>query len=183
MGAFIPTVWHASANKNLTNLQASQDANAADTKANLSLERVDFSSRNKIIVNLPKRVLDIVTKPYPWQLQNTSQRLGLFGTTFLFVALILLFSGLIQNGASIMRRAGPLVYPALFLLAAYSLSAGNAGTAFRYRTHLVAFLVALLAVIRAREPEEEPVPEASENFQPVLVRPATARADAPTLAR
>jgi hypothetical protein len=155
MGAFIPTVWNASSTKNLTaTLQHSQDANARDADANLSLERVDYSSRDKVVLNLPKRIADIVTKPYPWQLANTSQQLGLLGTTFLFVGLLLFIAAMIQNGRAIMQRAGPLVYPALFLLAAYALSAGNAGTAYRYRTHLVAFLVALLVVMREQRTEE-----------------------------
>src|SRR4051812_41648532 len=79
MGAFIPVVWNASSKQKLSSLQQSQDANASDSNANLALERVDYSSRDKVILNLPKRVLDVVTKPYPWQLQNTSQQLGLFG--------------------------------------------------------------------------------------------------------
>jgi hypothetical protein len=145
---FVPTVWNASSNKNLKDLQASQDANAADTSANLSLERVDYSTRGKILVNLPTRVIDIATKPYPWQVSNASQQLGVLGTTFMFVGLLFLMAALAQNGRAIMTRAGPLIYPGLFLLVAYSLSAGNAGTAFRYRTHLVAFLLAAVCVFR-----------------------------------
>jgi len=177
--AFIPTVWNASSKKSLHQLQISQDVNAGD-KSNLSLERVDYSSRDKVILNLPKRVADIVTKPYPWQLANTSQRLGVLGTTFLFVGLILLAAALIRNGRSVMQRAGPLVYPALFLLAAYALSAGNAGTAFRYRTHLVAFLVAVLAVLRSQTQDQaEPVPARQRPFEP-LSAPAQPLARAQT---
>jgi hypothetical protein len=45
----------------------------------------------------------------------------------------------------------------LFLLTAYSLSVGNAGTGFRYRTHIVELGIAVLVVLRehalrAREP-------------------------------
>ena len=47
-----------------------------------------------------------------------------------------------------MERAGPLVYVGFFLLIAYSLSAGNAGTAFRYRMHIVALAVCALVVLR-----------------------------------
>jgi hypothetical protein len=171
IGVFIPTVWNASSKKNLSQLQISQTQNATDN-SNLSLERVDYSTRDKVILNLPKRVVDIVTKPYPWQLANTSQRLGLLGTTFLFVGLVLLLAALIRNGRAVMRRAGPLVYPALFLLAAYALSAGNAGTAFRYRTHLVAFLVAVLAVLRKYQEQEQPdhVAPQPQRFEPLPTR-------------
>jgi hypothetical protein len=76
--------------------------------------------------------------------------------------MLLLIPAIARAAGQITRRAGPLLYPALFLLVAYALSAGNAGTAFRYRTHLVAFMVALIAVLRAprrvEQPEPEPVP-------------------------
>ena len=47
-----------------------------------------------------------------------------------------------------MSRAGPLLYVAAGLLVAYSLSAGNAGTAFRYRTHVVVVATAALVAVR-----------------------------------
>lgn len=159
--AFVPVVWNASSQKNLKELQASQDANASDTTANLSLERVDYSSRGKIIVNLPQRMLDILTRPYPWQVGNMSQQLGVLGTLSMGVLLFLLVSTLARNGGALFSRAGPLIYPLFFLLIAYSLSAGNAGTAFRYRTHLVALMVALVCTLRwthARAPAPERAP-------------------------
>jgi hypothetical protein len=153
MAAFVPTVWQSTSAENLRELQASQDANAEDTKANLSLEHVNYSSRGKVIVNLPQRIRDVIFKPYPWQVQNTSQQLGVIGTLVLFVGLILLVGALLQNGGAVFRRAGPLVYPALLLLVAYSLSAGNAGTAFRYRTHVVGLLLCLLLTLRQQRSE------------------------------
>jgi hypothetical protein len=36
----------------------------------------------------------------------------------------------------------------LFLLVAYALSAGNAGTGFRYRTGLVTLAIAMMAILR-----------------------------------
>ena len=47
-----------------------------------------------------------------------------------------------------MALAGPLIYPMIFLIFAYSLSAGNAGTGFRYRTHVVVLAVAVLIALR-----------------------------------
>ncbi len=143
-----PTVLKASTHESLQkNLQSSQNANASDT-SNLSLERVDFSTRGAIIVNLPKRIVDVTTRPYPWQLGNTSQRLGLLGSIFAFACFWLLFLELWRARGHIMDRAGPLVYLGFFTLITYSLSAGNAGTAFRYRMHIVAVAVCLLVVLR-----------------------------------
>jgi hypothetical protein len=159
IGAFVPVFLHASSKQNLTLLQQSQDANASDKQANLSLERVDYSSRGKIILNLPKRVADVITRPYLWQTQNASQRLGVIGTLAVLASLFLLVRALLQNGRAVMQRAGPLVYPGLLMLCAYALSAGNAGTAFRYRTHIMAIALALVIVLREHRRQEQSVAE------------------------
>jgi hypothetical protein len=170
--AFFPTVWNASSNKNLSELQASQDANASNTSANLSLERVDYSTRGKVIVNLPQRMLDVITKPYPWQVGNISQQLGVLGTLTLWTLLFLVARTLARNKGPLLRRAGPLLYAIFFLLVAYSLSAGNAGTAFRYRTHLVALTIAVFCVLRwahAEAPAEARL-RPRRQPQPILAR-------------
>jgi len=137
------------------NLQGSQDANTdpnaprgAVSSNNLSLERVDFSTRSDLVANLPRRVRDVVLRPYPWQVENTSQQLGAIGTLVVLVALYLLFRYIRRNRGRTMALAAPILYPALFLLMAYALSVGNAGTGFRYRTHLVLLGLAALIVLR-----------------------------------
>jgi hypothetical protein len=172
-----PTIWKASTDESLKkNLQASQTANANDS-SNLSLEEVDFSTREAIIVNLPKRVADVMTRPYPWQLGNESQQLGLLGTVFAFTVLFMLARELLRARGHIMDRAGPFVYLALFTLVAYSLSAGNAGTAFRYRMHIVALAVCLLVVLRQLRlhPAPAPEPDAIEAREPAVAAPSLAR--------
>jgi hypothetical protein len=42
----------------------------------------------------------------------------------------------------------------LFLLVAYSLTVGNAGTGFRYRTHLVTLAVGAMVILRQRVLEQ-----------------------------
>lgn len=155
-----PTVWQATSDESLEeNLQTSQEANASD-QSNLSLERVDFSSREAIAVNLPGRIVDVLTRPYPWQVGNTSQQLGLLGTIFALTCFWLLAVELWRSRGMIFDRAGPLVYICLFTLIAYSLSVGNAGTAFRYRTHIVAVAICLLVVLRELRLHPVPSPEA-----------------------
>jgi hypothetical protein len=152
---FIPVVWNASSSQNLKDLQQSQDANAADTTANLSLERVDYSTRGNLIVNLPKRIRDVIFRPYLWQTSNPSQQLGALGTLVVLACLALLAMAIARNRKQIMNVAGPLVYTAGFMLIAYSLSAGNAGTAYRYRTHLVGLAVCLAVVLLAHRRQEQ----------------------------
>jgi hypothetical protein len=128
-------------------LQPSQDANAGDD-SNLKLEAIDFSTRGAVVTNLPVRVRDIMFRPYPWQVGNASQRLGLLGTMFALAALVLLAQAAIRSRGQVLQRAGPLLYPAGLLAVAYALSAGNAGTAFRYRTHLVLLGICVVVVLR-----------------------------------
>ncbi len=151
-----PALLAASSSTNLQKLQQSQNANTngigqvttGPNSDNLALEHVDFSTRGKIVSNLPTRILDIIVKPYPWQLANANQRFGALGTVVAYViALLLVFYGW-QSRGHIFPRAGPVLYPLLFLLVAYSLAAGNAGTGFRYRTHLVTLVVAAVAILR-----------------------------------
>jgi hypothetical protein len=42
------------------------------------------------------------------------------------------------------------LYPLFFLLIAYSLAVGNAGTGFRYRSQLVMLVIAAMVVLRER---------------------------------
>jgi hypothetical protein len=152
--AFIPVVLSKSSDDSLKELQQSQDF-AAQDGSNLSLERVDYSTREKLIINLPKRVRDIIFRPYLWQTQNTSQQLGAIGTLVVLACLALLAMAIARNRKQIMGVAGPLVYPAAFMLVAYSISAGNAGTAYRYRTHLVGLAVCLVIVLLAHRRQEQ----------------------------
>jgi hypothetical protein len=153
--ALVPVAWDETSDANLQTLQESQDANAENEEANLSLERVDYSSREKLFLNAPDRIYDVVFKPYPWQAENTSQQLGVLGTLVVFAALILLAQQLLRNRSAIMQRAGPLIYPMLFMLWAYAISAGNSGTAFRYRTHVLALALCLLVVLREQWQQQQ----------------------------
>ena len=181
IAAFVPIFLQKSSHQSLQNLQLSQNANAADTQANLSLERVDYSTRAKIILNLPKRIADVITRPYVWQTQNTSQRLGVIGTLVVLAALFLLFRAVRHSGRAVMQRAGPLVYPGFLMLCAYALSAGNAGTAYRYRTHIMAIALALIVVLREHARQEDQVPR---ELEPAVATPRWQKAGAtPTLAQ
>jgi hypothetical protein len=142
-----PTVLSASTNESLEkNLQQSQEANTSDN-SNLKLEQVDFSTRGAIVVNLPRRIPDVLLRPFPWQLGSLSQGIGLFGTMAAYLTFFFLIREGMRRRGEIMTRAGPLIYLGFFLLIAYSLSAGNAGTAFRYRTQIVAVLICTFAAL------------------------------------
>jgi hypothetical protein len=159
-----PTVLSASTHESLQkNLQVSQEANASDS-SNLALEKVDFSTRGAIVKNLPRRSLDVLLRPFPWQLGDISQGLGLLGTAAAYLALFFLGREMLRNRGRIMTRAGPFVYLAIFVLIAYSLSAGNAGTAFRYRTQIIALFICIIIALR-RPAEQASSVEAAEGVR------------------
>lgn len=158
IAAFIvtPVLLQVSSTKSLQVLQQSQNANAnaigtgtsGANSDNLKLEQVNFSTRGAILRNLPKRMSDVMLQPYPWQLGDTSQRFGAIGTLFAYAILFLLIRYAWLSRGSIFARAAPLLYPLFFLTVAYALSVGNAGTGFRYRTHLITMAIGAMAVLR-----------------------------------
>jgi hypothetical protein len=152
-----PTLLSITSHSHLQKLQQSQNYTTGTQAANnpggansnnLALETVDFSTRGALVRNLPKRVFDLIFRPYPWQLGDTSQRLGAVGSVIALGGLLLLLSYAWRARGEVLTTTAPMLYPLLFLLVAYSLSAGNAGTGFRYRTHLVVLGAAMLVALR-----------------------------------
>jgi hypothetical protein len=143
----IPAVLQATSGESLELLQASQEANAVDD-SNLALEAVDYSSRADLLLNLPRRMLDVLLRPFPWQVGSAAQLLGLPGTLVAIATLLFLLQAIASCLGQILRRGAPFVYPGLFLLAAYAVSTGNAGTSYRHRAQLVAVGVCLTLILR-----------------------------------
>lgn len=150
-----PALADVTSDKSLARLQVSQDANAqgigqgeGEGGSNLKLEQVDFSTRSSVFTNLPQRMYDVSIRPYPWQLANASQQFGAIGTLVALATLAALLGHAWRSRGRVLPLAAPLFYTFLFLLIAYSLSAGNAGTSYRYRTHLIMLALAMVAVLR-----------------------------------
>lgn len=140
----------------LSDLQKSQNANATD-QSNLALEQVDYSNGTAVVTNLPKRMFDVAFRPFPWQLGNPSQKIGVMGTMVAYATLFVLLALALGRGSGIVDRGGPILYTFVFLFVAYSLSAGNAGTAFRYRSHLVVLGILLAVVVWVGRQQESRV--------------------------
>ena len=149
-----PTLLTVTSKKSLQALQQSQNYTTQTQVAansggdNLALESVNFSSRGAVIRNLPQRVFDLIFRPYPWQLSDASQQLGAVGTLISFACLFLLARYAWERRRHVFAEIGPIIYPMFFLAIAYALSAGNAGTGFRYRTDLLPLTIGALVVLR-----------------------------------
>jgi hypothetical protein len=110
-------------------------------------------------------MVDVLTQPYIWQTENSAQQLAVAGSLIALIVLFMLISEFVRGPGRMITRAGPLLYVAAGLLVAYSLSAGNAGTAFRYRTHVVVVASAALVAVRfgtRPEPVSPAEPTAAE---------------------
>jgi hypothetical protein len=177
-----PAIVQVTSKKSLTQLQQSQNANTNPGTAlgtgpngdNLALDQVNFSTRGNVFAHLPQRMLDVIVRPYPWQVANPSQQLGAVGSLFALTGFALLIGALWRRRGEVMALTGPILYPMIFLLSAYALSAGNAGTSFRYRTHLVTLGFAMLIALRegvvpapAPAPERRRLPPLEERGRPV----------------
>ena len=136
----------------LERLQESQEANVSDS-SNLKYEPVDYSTPGAIAANLPVRVAGFLLRPYPWQLQSANQQVGAIGGVVVLVTLFLVAVYLFRSRGVIMLRAGPLIYVVGALVLAYSVTSGNAGTAFRLRENVTALLICIACSLRARRRE------------------------------
>ena len=153
----VPVLLQASSPSSLqANLQPSQNENATSTVGNggengnnLALEQVDYSTRGAVLSNLPGRMSDVLFKPYPWQVGNTGQMLGVLGSIVALTSMFLFVRFAVICRGEILRSAAPLIFPLFFMLVAYALSVGNAGTGFRYRTHLVTLIISTMVVLRS----------------------------------
>ena len=154
-----PTVLSATSGKNLKHLQESEAQNTSgqgQSHANLKLESVDISSRGAVISSLPTKLRELILEPYPWQVSDSSQVFGALGTLVAYLVLILLIRYAWINRGDIFGRAGPLLYPLLFETVAYAITVGNAGTGFRYRSHLVTLGICAVAVLRSAAKDRRP---------------------------
>jgi hypothetical protein len=180
-GALVaPTVLAATSGQNLKTLQQSQAANATGAGeggtgqangSNLALESVNLSSRGAVITSLPTKVLELLLQPYPWRLQDSSQMFGAVGTLVAYAVMILLIRFGWINRGRMFGRAGPFLYPMLFEMAAYAVTVGNAGTGFRYRSHLVTLGICAASVLWAAAREKRDA-AATEQTQPEPSQPA-----------
>jgi hypothetical protein len=134
----------AKSDRVLTQLQTGQRY-YANAPSNLPLEPVDFSTPGGVARGLPLRLKDFLARPYPWQVANTSQRLGVLGSLIFWTLLAAAIVMLVRDGRTALARAGPFIYLAAAVTVGYALSTANAGTGFRYRMHLTILLVALVS--------------------------------------
>ena len=71
-----PTVLNASSAKTCEGLQGRRASNASNERANLSLEKVNFSSRGAVLTNLPGRTSKSSPSPIRGSSRTSASRSG-----------------------------------------------------------------------------------------------------------
>lgn len=124
---------------------------------NLQLEPVDFTTVGGVAEGLPGRIADFLFRPFPWQAENLSQRLGVIGTLIAYTLYALLGYALAAGGRPAIARAVPFLWMAAFLTLCYAVTTANAGAGYRHRIHLLLALAAAVATLMA---DRVPAPRA-----------------------
>jgi hypothetical protein len=113
--------------------------------ANLPLPHATVTSGGGLLKTLVLHSLDLILRPYPWQLGSAAQKAAVAGTLiwYLLVLVTLLLA--------VLRGLDGRLLPALILVACetvgFSLPLVDAGEGFRHRVNLVLILVVPLGVM------------------------------------
>lgn len=133
-------------------------SNLANT-ANTGIARdADISTPSGSLAYLPIGVPQLLLGPFPWQVRNLKQFLGLLEAMTLWPLVPALVRGLRQARRSSGRRVALLLAPAAGITLVLALIIGNYGTIVRERLQVLIFLLPLVALGRVPADDEDPAP-------------------------
>ena len=134
----------------LDRLQEFQDLETSGD-SNLRLAPVDYTTLSGFAEAVPRRIIEFVVRPEPWAAENLEQTLGAFGTIFAWALMAAVLSGIVLRRRRI-QEALPILILAAAIGVGYAVTSANAGTGFRHRLHLLAFLGASAGALWAHSP-------------------------------
>jgi 4-amino-4-deoxy-L-arabinose transferase-like glycosyltransferase len=106
----------------------------------------DVSTTAHALDYLPKGIAQFLLGPFPWQIGNGRQSLGLVEVMVLWALVPALFRGLRAGWLRARRRIAVLLFPALLLTVMLSLLIGNFGTVTRERLQVLVLLLPFVAL-------------------------------------
>jgi len=115
---------------------------------NLDLPPVEVTSTAGLAETLVQRTVDYAARPYPWQVENLSQRLGALGTIVWYCLLATVVAALVLNSRrpQFWAAAAPILLLVSAQTTAYALTLINAGLGLRHRIHLALMVTLVLAI-------------------------------------
>ena len=118
----------------------------------------DVSTAAGSVAYLAIGVPQLLFGPFPWQVRNVRQALGLLDAMIVWCLVPSFIRGLRQARRRLGRRLALLVAPALGITVVLALLIGNSGTLIRERIQVTVLLLPFIALGRLRAEGEE-VPE------------------------
>ena len=94
----------------LRTLQNFQDS-PSPVNNNLQLDPVELTTYSGLLEAIPKRTVDFLFRPLPWQPENLNQALGAAGTLLAWLVYAAVLAGLSAGGRRLWARAGPAALP------------------------------------------------------------------------
>jgi len=132
----------------------------ATTAASGIGKNADVSTTSGSLAYLPIGVPQLLLGPFPWQVHNLRQGLGLLEATTIWWLVPAFFRGLRRGGRRIGRKASLLLAPAIGIMVVLALLIGNIGTLVRERLQVLILLLPFVALGWSRiEDAEEVVDE------------------------
>jgi len=116
----------------------------------------DVSTAAGSVAYLAIGVPQLLFGPFPWQVRNVRQALGLLDAMIVWCLVPSFIRGLRQARRRLGRRLALLVAPALGITVVLALLIGNSGTLIRERIQVTVLLLPFIALGRLRAEEEEP---------------------------
>jgi hypothetical protein len=117
--------------------------------SNLQLPHTSVLTSSGILHTVTTRSLDLVSRPYLWQLGSTAQKAGVLGTLIWYVLVVGVLVLAVKSGPRLSARAAPILFLVIAVAIGFSLTLVNAGEGFRHRINLVLPLAAAAGYLLA----------------------------------
>jgi hypothetical protein len=114
----------------------------------LGLGPATVTTSSGLAATVVVRSIDLLVRPFPWQVASTAQKVAVMGTLLWYVLIAFLVMLSFRTGLSI--RLAPVFLLAVCELIGFSLTLLNAGEGFRHRTNLILLVSVCIGVIGDR---------------------------------
>lgn len=136
-------------------------SNLANTANSGVAREADVSTTRGSLAYLPIGVPQLLLGPFPWQVGNFRQGLGLLEAMTVWWLVPAFCRGLRRSRRAIGRRSSLLIAPAIGITVVLALLIGNIGTLVRERLQVLVLLVPLIALGWSKVHDEVPEEQAA----------------------
>ncbi len=130
----------------LQNLQ--HQLNLSYAGANLPLPHATVTSSTGLLKTIVSRSVDLLVRPFPWQVGSSAQKAAVVGTLVWYVLVLITVILTFQQGLD--DRLVPVLILSACETIGFALTLVDAGEGFRHRVNLVLLLAVPLGVMLAR---------------------------------